>query len=527
MSPSTTFLDPAALMRIKSLELRAKVVVEGLWKGMHRSPYHGFSVEFSEYRAYVQGDDPRYIDWKVLARSDRTYIKKFEDETNLRCQLVIDHSKSMKYGSQSFTKADYAATLAATLASFLMKQGDAAGLTTFADGIEEHLPPRNRPGHLRRIITELERPAKAAGTSLDLSVGQLADLLRKRGMICLITDLLAPIEHLEKQLALLGAMGHDLVLFHLMDRAEIDFTFEKSAHFRDAETGTERFIDPQIARETYLKRLQAHRDTIQAATDRHNVEYHFCPTDQPLEEVLFDFLSARQRKKASKSSAPRAAERNEKLKRDMSSASPFFSSFLFVSKRRRRIRIIVIFMNWLFPLYLAGAAAIIAPILLHLRRRPPQDRVEFSSLLFLDAQTPVPVSKRRLENWLLLLLRCLALILLALMFSRPFIQSESTAAASPNSATLILLDRSASMRRADLWKQAIAEAEKQLKAAKLTDRIALAVFDRELTTAVEFRRRSQHTRESPHSHPNTSRCPHAHLERHTARPRSHRRGAEF
>ncbi len=143
-------------------------------------------------------------------------------------------------------------------------------------------------------------------------------------------------------------------------------------------------------------------------------------------------------------------------------------------------------MNWLFPLYLAGAAAIIAPILLHLRRRPPQDRVEFSSLLFLDAQTPVPVSKRRLENWLLLLLRCLALILLALMFSRPFIQSESTAAASPDSATLILLDRSASMRRADLWKQAIAEAEKQLKAAKLTDRIALAVFDRELTSVWSF-----------------------------------------
>jgi hypothetical protein len=143
-------------------------------------------------------------------------------------------------------------------------------------------------------------------------------------------------------------------------------------------------------------------------------------------------------------------------------------------------------MNWLFPLYLAGAAAIIAPILLHLRRRPPQDRVEFSSLLFLDAQTPVPVSKRRLENWLLLLLRCLALILLALMFSRPFIQSESTAAASPDSATLILLDRSASMSRADLWKQAIAEAEKQLKAAKLTDRIALAVFDRELTTVWSF-----------------------------------------
>ena len=307
MSTATTFLDPAALMRIKSLELRAKVVVEGLWKGMHRSPYHGFSVEFSEYRAYVQGDDPRYIDWKVLARSDRTYIKKFEDETNLRCQMVIDHSKSMGFGSAGYTKADYAATLAATLASFLMKQGDAAGLTTFADGIEEHLPPRNRPGHLRRIITELERPAKAAGTSLAVSVGQLAELLRKRGMICLITDLLAPVEHLEKQLALLSAMGHDLVLFHLMDRAEIDFTFEKSAYFRDAETGAEMFIDPLLVRENYLKRLQAHREAVLQATERHNVEYHFCPTDQPLEEVLFNFLSARQRKKASKSAAARVA----------------------------------------------------------------------------------------------------------------------------------------------------------------------------------------------------------------------------
>lgn len=143
-------------------------------------------------------------------------------------------------------------------------------------------------------------------------------------------------------------------------------------------------------------------------------------------------------------------------------------------------------MNWLFPLYLAGAAAIIAPILLHLRRRPPQDRVEFSSLLFLDAQTPVPVSKRRLENWLLLLLRCLALILLALMFARPFVQKESSAATSANHATLILLDRSASMRREDLWKRAVTETERLLREAKLTDRVALAVFDRELTPVWTF-----------------------------------------
>jgi uncharacterized protein (DUF58 family) len=292
-----TTLDPAALARIRSLELRAKVIVEGLWKGMHRSPYHGFSVEFSEYRAYVQGDDPRSIDWKVLARSDRTFIKKFEDETNLRCQLVVDHSRSMQFGSGPLTKADYAATLAATLALFLMQQGDAVGVTTFGPSLQEHLPARNRPGHLRRLMLELEKPAPAGATALDLSVKQLADLLRKRGLICLVSDLLAPVDRLEKQLGLLGAMGHDVVLFHVMDRAEIDFTFPKAAHFRDAETGTERFIDPATARETYLNRLNVHRDLIRRLCERQGIEYHWTPSDQPLESVLFDFLSARARKK--------------------------------------------------------------------------------------------------------------------------------------------------------------------------------------------------------------------------------------
>lgn len=289
-------LDLAALARIRSLELRARAVVEGLWRGLHRSPYHGFSVEFSEYRAYVQGDDPRHLDWKVLARSDRSFIKKFEDETNLRCQLVVDHSRSMQFGSGPLTKADYAATLAATLALFLMQQGDAVGVTTFGEALQEHLPPRNRPGHLRRLMLELEKPAPAGGTALDLSVRQLADLLRKRGMICLVSDLLAPVETLERQLALLGAMGHDLVLFHVMDRAEIDFSFDKAAHFRDAETGQERFVDPAAARAAYLENLQAHREFIRRACERQGIEYHWAPTDTPLEQVLFEFLSKRARR---------------------------------------------------------------------------------------------------------------------------------------------------------------------------------------------------------------------------------------
>ncbi len=294
MSPT---LDLQALARIRSLEWRAKSIMEGLWRGLHRSPYHGFSVEFSEYRSYVQGDDPRYIDWKVLARSDRTFIKKFEDETNLRCQLVVDHSRSMSFGSGPLTKADYAATLAATMALFFMQQGDAVGITTFGQTLLEHIPARNRPGHLRRLLLELEKPAPAGGTSLDLSVQLLADLLRKRGLICLISDLLAPVEKLERQLALLGAMGHDVVLFHVMDRAEIDFRFDKAAHFRDAETGMERFIDPASAREVYLNRLNVHRDLIRRACERQGIDYRWTPTDMPMEQVLFEFLSNRTRQK--------------------------------------------------------------------------------------------------------------------------------------------------------------------------------------------------------------------------------------
>lgn len=304
-SSASSFIDPAALMRIRSLELRARVVMEGLWKGLHRSPYHGFSVEFSEYRSYVRGDDPRHIDWKLAGRSGRYFVKKFEDETNLRCQLVVDHSRSMKFGSRgAMPKADYAATLAATLALFLMKQGDAVGVTTFAAGLAEHVPARNRPGHLRRLMLELERPVREGGTSLDLSMSQLSDLLRKKGLVCLFSDMLAPVDRLERQLAWLGAMGQDVVVFHLMDRAEIDFTFDEAAVFQDAETGAERFVNPEEARPDYLARLRAHCDAVRAGCERAGVEYQWCPTDTPLEEALFAFVARRDGVRGMKKRAP-------------------------------------------------------------------------------------------------------------------------------------------------------------------------------------------------------------------------------
>ena len=184
-------------MAIRNLELRARVVVEGFWTGLHRSPYHGFSVEFTEYRPYTPGDDTRYLDWRLLARSDRYYLKRFEDETNLRCHLLVDHSRSMSYGSIGFSKSDYARTLAATLAWFLNAQGDAVGLFSFAENIRDYLPARHRHGHLRQIMLALEKDSAGRETDLAEPLRRVAEIVRKRGLIVLISDLLAPTAELD------------------------------------------------------------------------------------------------------------------------------------------------------------------------------------------------------------------------------------------------------------------------------------------------------------------------------------------
>src|SRR6266705_2629692 len=194
---SSSLIDPQALMSIKNLELRARVVVEGFWNGIHRSPYHGFSVEFTEYRQYSPGDDPRYLDWRVFARSDRYFIKKFEDETNLRCHLLADNSRSMAFGSLGYSKAKYAATLAATVAYFLYLQGDAVGLLTFDEQIRDYLPARHRAGHLRHLMLALEKPGGGAATDLTPPLKRMAEIVRKRGVIVLLSDFLAPLERLQ------------------------------------------------------------------------------------------------------------------------------------------------------------------------------------------------------------------------------------------------------------------------------------------------------------------------------------------
>ena len=288
-----SFIDPQTLMRIRNLELRARVVVEGFWNGLHRSPYHGFSVEFTEYRQYTPGDDPRHVDWKLFARSDRYFLRKYEDETNLRCQLLVDASRSMGYGSIAYTKSDYANTLAATLARFLSVQGDAVGLLTFDEAVREYLPARNRPGQLRHIMLALEKATAGTTTDLITPLNRAVELTRKRGLMILISDLLCPVERLENSLAAFGACGHEVVVFHVLDPAEVKFDFDKTSLFLDVESGRELYVDPVLARKDYLRQFNAHNEGIEATCRKLGAAYHRMTTDRALELALFDFLRGR------------------------------------------------------------------------------------------------------------------------------------------------------------------------------------------------------------------------------------------
>jgi len=283
------------LMGIKSIELRAKLVVEGFLRGIHRSPYHGFSVEFSEYRQYIFGDDTRYIDWQLYARSDRLFIKKFEDETNLRCHFLLDHSRSMGYGSGGYSKARYAATLGASLAYLLFKQGDAVGLATFDDKIEQFLPPRNRPGYLHRLMLLLEQEPQGQATELVRPLQRISEMINKRGLLVLISDLLAPVDELESHLAYLRASGQDLIVFQILDQAELNFSFENPSLFRDLESNRKFYVDPQAAQEEYQDRLQQHNRAVEASCQKLGIDYLLMPTDRPLEYALLDFLISRVR----------------------------------------------------------------------------------------------------------------------------------------------------------------------------------------------------------------------------------------
>ena len=290
---SAATIDPQALMSIRNLELRARSIVEGFWSGLHRSPYHGFSVEFSEYRQYTAGDDPRYLDWRVYARSDRFFVKKFEDETNVRCHLLVDQSRSMAFGSRGYTKGQYAATLAATLAYFLHLQGDAIGLLTFDERVREYLPARHRAGHLRQLMLALDRPVGGTKTDVAAAVDRTMALMRKRGLVTLISDFLAPIEELRPKLLALSAAGHEVTVFQVLDPAELDLGLEHAGRLEDMESGRTEYVDPSRARDDYTKCLQRHIAELRAMCAQFGASYRLLSTAEPIGTALFAFLQQR------------------------------------------------------------------------------------------------------------------------------------------------------------------------------------------------------------------------------------------
>jgi len=290
-------MDPSIVMSIRSLELRAKVVVDGFRTGLNRSPRHGFSVEFSEYRQYTQGDDPRFLDWKLFARTDRSYIRLFEDETNLRCYLITDYSRSMSFGSLAWNKHEYARTITAALAWLLNRQGDAVGLSLFDEEVRTVIPARYRPGQLRRIMVTLEEPTSGCDTNPAAALEHAAARLPRRGLAVVISDLLAPVEQFEEGLKLLRGVGHDVVVFQVLDPVELTLDIDGPHLFEDLESRTKLYADPESSRESFQQQIHAHNDQVEAVCSKYGAPFVRAVTNEPLEMVLSGFLHSRQQRR--------------------------------------------------------------------------------------------------------------------------------------------------------------------------------------------------------------------------------------
>lgn len=290
------FLDPAVIARLGTLELRARTIVEGFLSGLHRSPFKGFSVEFAEYRQYLPGDDLSTIDWKVYARSDRYYVKKYEEETNLNCYILLDVSASMGYGRKGGpTKIEYAQMLAASLAYLMNRQRDAAALTAFDDTILQMLPPSARPGHLRSLLVTLDRLQLGKRTDVSKPLHVLADAIKKRGMVVLISDLLDDPERVVDGLRHFRFRGTDVVVFHVIDPDELTFPFERASKFRDMEVGDEVMAVPSVVRSAYLAEVHRVLDIYKRELRSMGVDYHLLDTSASLEFALMSYLSNRSR----------------------------------------------------------------------------------------------------------------------------------------------------------------------------------------------------------------------------------------
>ena len=292
-------LSPRDLQKVAKLQVLAREVVEGFCGGRHRSPHKGFSVEFREHRPYVRGDELRNIDWKVFGKSDRLFIREYEEETNLRCTLLVDRSGSMDYAggrSGGRTKGEYAAQAAASLAYLMLAQQDAVGLVTFDSEPREHVPPRSRPSHLRAILAALTRETPRRETDLGAVFHRLVPKLQRRGLLVILSDAMGDIDSIGRALAHFRAAHHELIFFHVLDPDEIDFPFDGRIRFRDLERpGHEQTIDALALREAYRERFTEYVRGLQGVCRRHHVDLVRLTTDRPLAESLHQYLSLRRR----------------------------------------------------------------------------------------------------------------------------------------------------------------------------------------------------------------------------------------
>ncbi len=297
MSIAEKYLKPEVIRQIARLDLKARFIVEGFLSGLHSSPYHGFSVEFSEHRKYEPGDEISTIDWAVFGRTDRFYVKKFRAETNTQCHLVVDTSPSMAYGYRGMTKLDYGISLAAALGFLMVQQQDPVGLVTFGEGMTGYLPAKAKRGHLISLLTHLARIKPEGRTEIARSLHDTAELLKRRGLVVIISDLLEDPETIAKGLHHLAFRRHDMIVFHVLDEAEVTFPFEDYAHFQDMETGERMTVDPEGIRAAYRNQVREMIAALKEKCGEAKIDYVQLDTSMPFDRALMSFLLARSRRK--------------------------------------------------------------------------------------------------------------------------------------------------------------------------------------------------------------------------------------
>ena len=293
-SQQKNYLDPKTLDRIKKIDVRARLVVEGFITGQHRSPYNGFAVEFATHREYAPGDDLRHIDWKVWSKTDRLYIKEYEEETNLKCHLLVDCSKSMRYGEKSgWSKFDYAATAAASLGYMMQQQQDLVGLVLFSNKIDKTLKPSSHPSHIKQVFHELETTEPDDVTDVSDPFLWLAGKIQRRGLVVLFSDLFLDPEELGESLNQFRLRRHEVIVFHVMHGDELTFPFEENTLFRGIEIDAQLHTEPRALRRSYMEAVESYLQRVRRVCSTAGIDHVLLDTSKPLDVVLSSYLNFR------------------------------------------------------------------------------------------------------------------------------------------------------------------------------------------------------------------------------------------